>query len=350
MTSRLIAALDRIPQLDPTYICLNAEDYNHFPAPWWTRATDAWQAEFIARKKARPALDRPIDLLLVSGWEMAVAFRDVARLVPSAAVLDAVPATINAQLRQRGFRGLKRWLSYRVHHHAFAEALAEFDLFLPKGSDCANSLIVNYGVTSNCCYTTLAPQDLGFWRPKTRKKVLPFRLLFVGNDFVRKGGQFLLTLFTQHLADKFTLTIASNDPILEQLKLPPGARWLRGKTREQLLDVYHECDIFIFPTQQDFMPEVLSEALAAGLPCLANDVDGIRDVVCNRETGFLIPYDASTETWAEQLNHFVADPAELDRMSLCARRFAEERLNLEQFERLMANVIRRLRAINGANG
>lgn len=53
MTSRLIATLNRLPELEPTFICIDVEDYKNFPAPWWARATSAWQAEFIARQKAR---------------------------------------------------------------------------------------------------------------------------------------------------------------------------------------------------------------------------------------------------------------------------------------------------------
>jgi glycosyltransferase involved in cell wall biosynthesis len=92
------------------------------------------------------------------------------------------------------------------------------------------------------------------------------------------------------------------------------------------------------------MPQVLGEALAAGLPCLANDVGGIRDLVRNGETGFLIPHDAPAEVWAEHLNRLATNPAELSRMSICARRFAEDNLGLDHFDHLIAEIIERLRA------
>lgn len=278
---------------------------------------------------------------------MAVAFKDIARRVPSVAVMDAVPATVNAQLQQRGFKGLKRRLSHGVHHRSFGRAASKFDYFLAWGSDCADSLNRDYGVERDRCYLVLTPQDLNVWTPSPRSISPPIRLLFVGNDFARKGGDFLLRLYAEHLARTCTLTVASNDPSLEGRKLPPGVEWVRGRTRDQLLDVYRASDIFTYPTQQDYMPQVLGEALATGLPCLASDVGGIRDLVLDGETGFLFSRNATAEDWAGCLHGLIANPTEISRMARCARQFAEARLGLDCFERLVTEVIERLRAKSG---
>jgi glycosyltransferase involved in cell wall biosynthesis len=87
---------------------------------------------------------------------------------------------------------------------------------------------------------------------------------------------------------------------------------------------------------------VLGEALAAGLPCLANDVGGIRDLVHNGETGFLFPHDASADVWAAHIKSLARNPDELSRMSRSAQRFAEDNLGIDRFERLIGEVIERL--------
>lgn len=102
---------------------------------------------------------------------------------------------------------------------------------------------------------------------------------------------------------------------------------------------------FWFPTRQDYMPQALAEALAAGLPCLATDVGGIRDLVHDGQTGFLMPLDAPAERWAEHLHRLATQPAELARLSASARQFAEQRLGSDRFERLIGDVIERLRAL-----
>jgi glycosyltransferase involved in cell wall biosynthesis len=298
----------------------------------------------MARRKARQVMGQRFDLLLVNSWEYVVAFRHLARQLPAAAMLDSVPATVDGQLRQRGMGGWRRWLSHQAHHRSFAMAAGAFDVFLPLGSDCAASLQRDYGVSPERCLVTLAPQDLESWKPAPRSYAPPLRLLFAGNDFARKGGDFLLRLYSEHLAGGCTLTIASNDSALSGRQLPAGVEWLRGRNREQLLEVYQASDVFVFPTRQDYMPQVLAEALAAGLPCLASDVGGIRDLVHEGETGFLMPLDAPTERWAAHLRRLAADPAELVRLSAGARRFAEQKLGLDRFQRLIGEVIERLRA------
>lgn len=343
MASMLMDALDSVPGIEPTYLLFDNDDDIKYPAPWWTRVTGPWMGRSIARQKAQPLLGQRFDLLLVNAWELVIFFQDIASRLPAAAMMDGVPATVDSQLRQRGANGWKRWLSHQFHHRSFAKAVREFDIFLPLGSDCAASLQHDYGVDPQRCFVTLAPQHLDNWTPRARANASPFRLLFVGNDFARKGGDFLLRLYSEHLAGDCTLTIASNDPAVAERKLPPGVEWLRGFNRDQLTPVFRASDVFVFPTRQDYMPQVLAEALAAGLPCMANDIGGIRDLVHPGATGFLMSPQAPAEQWAAHLNRLRLNPAELTRMSAAARRFAEENLSFHRFQPLIAQVIERLR-------
>jgi glycosyltransferase involved in cell wall biosynthesis len=146
-----------------------------------------------------------------------------------------------------------------------------------------------------------------------------------------------LRLYAEHLSDSCRLTIASNDPVLESRDLPPGVVLVRGRNRDQLLQIYQESDLFVFPTQQDYMPQVLAEALATGLPCIANDVGGIRDLVRDGETGFLMSRNDSPQRWAERIQGLIDHPADLSRLSENARRFAEQKLSIARFESLIAS-------------
>jgi glycosyltransferase involved in cell wall biosynthesis len=337
--ARLADTLDRLPDVEPTYVHVNAEDYSAVPAPWWARATNPWHAEFLARQKARSAMEQTYELLLVQGWELTVAFRDLARRLPAAVLLDSVPATVDEQQRRQGRNGWRRWLSHQVHHRQFALATKSFRFFLPMGSDCAEALERDYEVERGRCRITLAPLDLGRWKAPARDYRKPHKLLFVGNDFVRKGGDFLLKLYAEHLAADWTLTLVSNDQAIAARQLPKGVEWVGGRSLDQLIEDYRTHDVFILPTQQDYMPQVLSEALATGMPCLAADVGGIRDLVRDGQTGFLLPPGAPASAWAERLSALAANPSEIRRLSIGARQFAEERLGRDRFDSLVRQTV-----------
>jgi glycosyltransferase involved in cell wall biosynthesis len=343
-TRRCIQILDRLPDLEPTYVILTLDDFVKYRAPWWARMVNSWEARYVMRKKARKVIQEPFDILLVHKWGLMIGFRDLARRMPAAAMMDAVPATMDRAIRSRGVGGWRRWLARKIHDRAFRKAAHSFRFFLPKSSDCAASLEHDYGIDRERCFVTLAPQDLQMWTPGQRSFSPPWRLLFAGNDFARKGGEFLLRLYSEHLAGRCTLTVASNDPSLIGRQLPAGVELVRGATREQMLQVYRDSHIFLFPTLQDFAPQVLAEASATGLPCIAREGDGIRDLVRDGETGFVMPRDASPEEWAAQVQRLLADPAELQRMSGRARQFAEEELNLSRFELLLTDIVERLRS------
>ena len=60
---------------------------------------------------------------------------------------------------------------------------------------------------------------------------------------------------------------------------------------QALVDIYKASDAFVFPSRVESFGIVLAEALAAGLPVIAGDAPGCRDVLGNGEHGLLIPPD-----------------------------------------------------------
>ncbi len=345
VTRTLIHALDRVSGLDPTYVTIDVDDYANYPTPWWARLTNPWQAEYIARQKTRVERQRQFDVLCLHGWESVVAFRDLAKRMPAAVMLDAVPATLDRQIRLRAGGSWKRLLAHQVHHRALRAVTGRIECWLPMASECAASLEHDYGVDPERCLVTLSPQDIGWWAFPRRRFAPPWRALFIGNDFERKGGEFLLQLYAGHLADACTLTIVSNDPVLEGRRLPTGVEWIRGATKDRVRAAYWNSDIFLFPTRQDYGPHVVAEAAAAGLPSIATNVGAVPDLIQDGESGYVLPREASLEQWAERVQGLFAEPEALRRMSGRARRFAEEFLSLERFDRLVSSAVDRLRAV-----
>ncbi|MGH9476779.1 MAG: glycosyltransferase family 4 protein [Terriglobales bacterium] len=337
---RVHEALARYPELEPTFVELAPQDYQRHAVPFWCRWSDAWHVEAIMRRKLEPHRGEHWDAALVSGWESVLACAALARSVPTAAEFDFVPAAHYRQLRRRGVGGLHRAVLFAIHHRRFAAAVPRIRAFLPRGSECARSLLRDYHVPASNFHTTLAAQHLEVWTPNPDKSWTgPLRLLFVGNDFSRKGGPLLLAAFAQSLHKLATLTIVSNDAALASAPLPPGVTWLRGKDKQQLLEVFRSSDLFVFPTQQDSVAEVIGEAITAGLPCIASDVGSISDLVIDGENGCLMPPGAPAAAWIEKITSLAGRRPDLARMGARSREIAEEKLDFESFAALLAGTL-----------
>ncbi len=58
---------------------------------------------------------------------------------------------------------------------------------------------------------------------------------------------------------------------------------------------YRAADVFVLPSQNEGLPNALLEAMACGLPCVAADVSGTRELVVQGHTGYLFkPDDVSS--------------------------------------------------------
>ncbi len=60
---------------------------------------------------------------------------------------------------------------------------------------------------------------------------------------------------------------------------------------QALVDTYHAMDLFVFASQTETQGLVLAEAMAAGVPVIAVDAPGTRELVRDGHNGFLIPVE-----------------------------------------------------------
>lgn len=76
---------------------------------------------------------------------------------------------------------------------------------------------------------------------------------------------------------------------------------------KHLIDAYHAMDVFAFSSYSETQGMVLVEAMAAGVPVVALDASGAREVVIDRENGRLLPKQdeqafADALDWVDSLN------------------------------------------------
>ena len=78
--------------------------------------------------------------------------------------------------------------------------------------------------------------------------------------------------------------------------------------REDVADLLVGLDVFVLPSRSEGMSNTLLEAMAAGVPAIASDVGGNREIIEDGQSGLLF----TTEDDAgllERLCHLVGDPA-----------------------------------------
>ena len=89
---------------------------------------------------------------------------------------------------------------------------------------------------------------------------------------------------------------------------------MAGKqTGSGLRDAYHAMDLFVFASKSETQGMVLIEAMAAGLPVIAIDAPGAREVVSNSENGILLPWNASEQLFSETVRDAIFNSEKLSR-------------------------------------
>jgi glycosyltransferase involved in cell wall biosynthesis len=92
--------------------------------------------------------------------------------------------------------------------------------------------------------------------------------------------------------------------------------------RDDMEDVYRGFDLFVLPSHREGFPRSAMEAAATGLPVIATDIRGCRQVVSPGKTGLLVPLHDPVRL-ASAIEELVVDPALRRRMGTAGRRKAE---------------------------
>ena len=88
-------------------------------------------------------------------------------------------------------------------------------------------------------------------------------------------------------------------------------------------------DLFVLSSDKEGLPLSLGEAMAYGVPCIATDVGGNKEIVLHRQTGLLVKARAP-EQLAEAIEYLLAHPEERCRMGANALTRVREHFDLEQ--------------------
>lgn len=155
---------------------------------------------------------------------------------------------------------------------------------------------------------------------------------YVGRLAPEKNMRFLAEAVTDFLAahGRARFLIAGMGPSEEEVRELFHRRGMSGRLHfsgilrgETLADAYHAMDVFAFASFSETQGIVLTEAMAAGVPVVAVDAPGVREVVEDGRNGYLLTH-ADTGSFAVALSRLAsASPDALQAMKEAARATAD---------------------------
>jgi glycosyltransferase involved in cell wall biosynthesis len=248
---------------------------------------------FEASRQARSALLKRlragrVDAVFIHTQVAALLSGSIMARVPTVVSLDATPRNYDSQGASYGHsvsHPALEAVKLRLNQSIFRRAAA----LVTWCRWAADSLVADYGVPASRITVIRPGVDIERFRPQPRDGATDtVRILFVGGDFQRKGGQDLLEAM-RGLAGRAELDVVTN----AEVRVPAGVvcRVHRGLVPQApaLVNLYRAADIFALPSRGDCFPQAVAEGLAAGLPVVASTAGAIPEMVTEGVNGHLVP-------------------------------------------------------------
>ncbi len=174
------------------------------------------------------------------------------------------------------------------------------------------------------------------------------RLLFIGLDWERKGGDIVLETAALLNADGFDCrfdligaTPASN-VVIPGVTMHGLLKKSEPAEFEHLMGLLRDASILFLPTRQDCTPMVFAEANALGVPALASDVGGVSGVIEDGKNGLVLPASATPREFADAIKTLWHDQPRYLAMRKTSRQAYDERLNWKAWADGMIDLIETL--------
>lgn len=175
------------------------------------------------------------------------------------------------------------------------------------------------------------------------------RLLFLGVEWERKGGDIVLESFRilQSRGVKVHLHIIGCVPPHDLSKetaitIIPFLDKNKAEDFQQLHSIFLSTDVLFLPTRAECAGVVFSEAAAYGIPSLATDTGGVSDYVKEGVNGFLLTKEAAALDYADLLQRLSSHPEQLQELKRSSRRHYEQQLNWQLWGQQFQGLAKRL--------
>jgi glycosyltransferase involved in cell wall biosynthesis len=223
-------------------------------------------------------------------------------------------------------------------------------------SDYDRSLATKYGIASSHKIAVVHNGIEAQERADHKPGLGPIKAVFVGRLAKPKDPESLvraLSELPEQVRGAYELQIIGDGPLLAELqervtRHAANVRLAGALSREDVLRVLSESDIFVLISRYEGFPVSILEAMSVGLPVIASDVGGIREAV-TPECGILVG-GGDMDALKNALVYFAENRHCIRRRGEAARRRAETEFSIDAMCERIVSIYRRILTDAGAPG
>ena len=142
-------------------------------------------------------------------------------------------------------------------------------------------------------------------------------ILFVHHLSLRKGADFIAPVAEKFKNESVEFLVAGDGTY------EPKRATLLGKIpQDEVVKYFHASDVFFMPSREEGSPHVILEAMASGVPFVASDIGGIRELVPSEVEGFLCQV-GDIDCFAEKIKKLLDFPDVYEKIQKISSEFVK---------------------------
>lgn len=208
----------------------------------------------------------------------------------------------------------------------YKKSFPKFDAFHAVSKSIAHEA-TKYGANIN--KTTVIPGAVSpslLEIPISTKKSKVIRIMSVGRFHWKKGYNFALDA-CKKLKDqgiKFEYTIIGGVGVEDipfqrrDLGLEEDVKFIDQLAHSEVLEMYKDCDLFLLPSVEEGIANVVLEAMSIGIPVISTNCGGMSELI-NNKNGWLVPVRDPKAICNAVIAYSNLDELEINRMIISAR-------------------------------
>tara|TARA_R100000935_G_C2834875_1_gene167484 strand:- start:384 stop:1574 length:1191 start_codon:yes stop_codon:yes gene_type:complete len=239
--------------------------------------------------------------------------------------------TIKVVLSQRGYQNnvrpfvteenrnyLKKMYPKIDGFHSVSKAMVQVGNTIFNSADKVNAVV----------YSGFDLEGLPFNYNYSRNPKL--KIISIGRPHWKKGYSYALRAMqffkNANIPFQYTIIGAKGDEELEYLlnvyEIKEAVQLLPKVSQQEVYDLLRKSDVFLLPSLEEGLPNVMIEAMALGIPVIATDCGGVSELL-DETTGSIVP-TRNPKAMAEAISTFYTAPiADIDIQRALARKRVE---------------------------